>query len=147
MKRHKHKHYGTLGVLQDAQDRSCEGCVWYHDWSVYAATGIRSSAGTCRSGASCTIWERAIETMEVEHNGEREDVELFHLVCFPNGDSFTRHIKPGDRVALIGNPPGKIGTKHPELIGGTISEILYAPRPWWAFWRRRKPVGYYVQWE
>lgn len=45
MKRHKHKPYGSLGVVQDAQDRSCEGCIWYHDWFGVCCNGDSEQRG------------------------------------------------------------------------------------------------------
>ncbi len=45
MKRHKHKHYGTLGALQDAQGRSCAGCIWYHEWFGVCCNGDSEQRG------------------------------------------------------------------------------------------------------
>lgn len=45
MKRHKHKPYGEQGILLEAQDRSCEGCRWYHDWFGVCCNGESEQRG------------------------------------------------------------------------------------------------------
>ena len=75
--------------------------------------------------------------------------KIYKIVCkakdYPNiqvreltsGDSFVimdrdNIVRPGDRY---------------EDYPATISQILYEPRKWWEFWKKKKQLGFIVMWE
>lgn len=69
----------------------------------------------------------------------------------PNDSDYTltttfTHLIPGMILFIEGDPPGKVGDQFLDY-PAEITAIKYRNRPWWAFWQKRKAVGFDVLWK
>lgn len=74
--------------------------------------------------------------------------EIYKVVTkaedYPNGVRVYA-LKKGDRIYFVGNHDVKVGDKykdHPAI----VSRIVYKPKKWWQFWKKKEMVGYQVMW-
>lgn len=74
--------------------------------------------------------------------------EIYKVVIkpeeYPNG-VMVYALKKGDCIYFVGNHDVKIGEKykdHPAI----VSQIVYKPKKWWQFLKKKEMIGYQVMW-
>ena len=70
--------------------------------------------------------------------------DIFKQV-FDNTNVRAQPLESGDTFYIFSSEPVKIGNKFKDY-PATILNVFYNPKKWWQFWKRKKQIGYIVQW-
>lgn len=65
---------------------------------------------------------------------------------YPNSTVKAIPIFKGDPIIIQSKEKVTIGQKYKEY-PARISEIIYFPKKWWQFWKKKRQWGYKVMWE
>ena len=65
---------------------------------------------------------------------------------YPNNNVHVQPLKSGDVIFIFSQEPVKIGNQYKNY-PAFISRIIYEPKKWWQFWKRKKQFGYEVTWK
>lgn len=55
-------------------------------------------------------------------------------------------LQTGDSIFIVSSDPVKVGDKYDDY-AATIVEVYYESKRWWEFWKKKKQLGYRVEWE
>lgn len=55
-------------------------------------------------------------------------------------------LESGYVIFIASQEPVKIGGRYKDY-PAFISRIIYEPKKWWQFWKRKKQIGYEVTWK
>jgi len=64
--------------------------------------------------------------------------ECAHVSLLNRGDSFAV-------VKTLGDETVKVGDQYKDF-PAVITEIIYEPKKWWQFWKKKNRLGYIVEW-
>ena len=65
---------------------------------------------------------------------------------YPNNKVHVQPLKSGDVIFIFSHESVKIGDRYKNYTA-FISRIIYEPKKWWQFWKRKKQLGYEVTWK
>lgn len=70
----------------------------------------------------------------------------FKADSYPNGELIGHKLSSGD-VLFISDTDCvfKLGDRYKDF-PATVSEICYAPKKWWQFWKPKKQIGCIIRW-
>ncbi len=73
--------------------------------------------------------------------------DIYKLTCKPNATPKFHKLSSGDAFVIRDEiNPVKVGEQYKEY-PAFISSIVYAPKRWWQFWKKKKQLGYVVKWK
>ena len=88
----------------------------------------------------------------IERAGEKDTNlhEVYKLECrpedYPNVTSFKK-LERGDEFVIRDNGEKyKVGDRVKDY-PATVHSIIYYPKKWWQFWKKKKPFAYIISWE
>lgn len=55
-------------------------------------------------------------------------------------------LQTGDSIFIASSNPVKVGDKYDDY-PAIIAQVYYEPKRWWEFWKKKKQLGYRVEWE
>lgn len=55
-------------------------------------------------------------------------------------------LESGDVIFIFSREPVKIGEQYQDY-QAFVSRIIYEPKKWWQFWKRKIQIGYEVIWK
>ena len=55
-------------------------------------------------------------------------------------------LESGHVISIYSQEPVKIGEQYQDY-PAFVSRIIYEPKKWWKFWKRKKQIGYEVTWK
>ena len=55
-------------------------------------------------------------------------------------------LQTGDSIFIASSDPVNVGDQYGDY-AATIVEVYYEPKRWWEFWKKKKQLGYRVEWE
>ena len=65
---------------------------------------------------------------------------------YPNNKVRVQPLQSGYVIYISSQEPVKIGEQYKDY-PAFISRIIYEPKKWWQFWKRKKQIGYEVTWK
>ena len=71
-------------------------------------------------------------------DGEKEILKYMKSIALP--------LESGHIMYISSQEPVKIGGRYKDY-PAFISRIIYEPKKWWQFWKRKKQIGYEVTWK
>lgn len=54
-------------------------------------------------------------------------------------------LQTGDSIFIASSDPVKVGDQYDDYVA-IISQVYYEPKRWWEFWKKKKQLGYRVEW-
>ena len=55
-------------------------------------------------------------------------------------------LQTGDSIFIASSNPVNVGDQY-KGYAAIIAEVYYEPKKWWEFWKKKKQLGYRVEWE
>lgn len=55
-------------------------------------------------------------------------------------------LQTGDSIFIASSNPVNVGDQY-EGYAAIITEVYYEQKKWWEFWKKKKQLGYRVEWE
>lgn len=55
-------------------------------------------------------------------------------------------LQTGDSIFIASSNPVNVGDQY-EGYAAIIAEVYYEQKKWWEFWKKKKQLGYRVEWE
>lgn len=76
--------------------------------------------------------------------------KIYKIICktenYPN-PPLVRELTSGDSIVIMDGDnivcPGDRYKDYPAV----ISQVIYEPKKWWEFWKKKKQLGFVVAWE